>query len=807
MKTKLLTLFVLLLLFTGSKAQYITIPDPNFASWLHNNGFDSCMAGNLFDTTCHYIYPSNTLDLSGQNISDLTGYNYIQYYNPINASPYKTLNLSHNNFTSFPSVLLRDNLRNLTIDLSYNHIDSFTFSQDYFFLYSLSLANNHLQKVKRDTASFNLTSLWELNLNNNDLDSFPHIYANNSTGYNLYIRNNKLKSFPASGNAQFVDIGVNRLDSNTIVGGPNLRGLVCDSNELTELLLAGWFYQWSIINCSHNKIRNLLLPYPSVRNIDCSFNQLTSIDGPIADVMGTLNVSNNPDLKCLPQLRRIDTLDFSNTSVTCLPGYGTVLNSTPQLSSVPICGYLNTNGCSIYYNNSGKIYFEAGNNCVQDNGDSLARNVKIKLMKNGIVVDQVITPNGLYSLSTPDTGIYQLVIDTSSLAFRAICPANAEYTIGITTTDSLNTDKDFSLTCTSQIDLVAQSISGRFLPGATSPVLIGVGDLAQYFGKNCLSGVSGMVQLKIDSPVRYVSPYLNALTPAFVSNDTITWQINDFGSVSFISSFNINVITDSAAQAGQPVCLTLIITPTTADEHPENNVVQFCTNIRNAYDPNIKEVSPAGNIDTSQKWLTYTVQFQNTGTAEARNIHVDDTLDTDLDVETFQLLAYSHQPQVELKGNAVRFNFANINLPDSNTNEAASHGYVQYKVRLKNNLPIGTQINNTAFIYFDFNSAVVTNTTTNTITLDGSTGITISEQGNFRFQLYPNPASSAVNIALRESLKAATVTVTNVTGQKLISAPLQASNTTLTTDFANGIYFVTVTNNGQSYTRKLVVNH
>ena len=63
----------------------------------------------------------------------------------------------------------------------------------------------------------------------------------------------------------------------------------------------------------------------------------------------------------------------------------------------------------------------------------------------------------------------------------------------------------------------------------------------------------------------------------------------------------------------------------------------------------------------------------------------------------------------------VKFNFPHINLPDSNSNEAASHGYVQYKIRAKDSLAIGSTIENTANIFFDFNPPIITNTTNNTV--------------------------------------------------------------------------------------------
>jgi len=85
-----------------------------------------------------------------------------------------------------------------------------------------------------------------------------------------------------------------------------------------------------------------------------------------------------------------------------------------------------------------------------------------------------------------------------------------------------------------------------------------------------------------------------------------------------------------------------------------------------------------------------------------------------LDKTTFTLLSYSHEPFVQLYTNGVlKFNFPNIHLPDSNTNEPASHGYVQFKIKAKDSLTLGNAIENTANIYFDFNAPVITNTTSN----------------------------------------------------------------------------------------------
>ena len=68
-----------------------------------------------------------------------------------------------------------------------------------------------------------------------------------------------------------------------------------------------------------------------------------------------------------------------------------------------------------------------------------------------------------------------------------------------------------------------------------------------------------------------------------------------------------------------------------------------------------------------------------------------------------------------INGTSVKFNFDGINLPDSNSNEPASHGWITYTIDQVPGLLVGTQIRNTAAIYFDYNAPVITNTTLNTI--------------------------------------------------------------------------------------------
>ena len=91
--------------------------------------------------------------------------------------------------------------------------------------------------------------------------------------------------------------------------------------------------------------------------------------------------------------------------------------------------------------------------------------------------------------------------------------------------------------------------------------------------------------------------------------------------------------------------------------------------------------------------------------------------------------------------------FANLLLPDSNVNETASHGFIQFSIDQRPDNPSGLLLENRAGIYFDFNAPVMTNTVFHTIGHDFLPSAT-REPGTAIpwLQVWPNPASQTTHI-------------------------------------------------------------
>ena len=109
-------------------------------------------------------------------------------------------------------------------------------------------------------------------------------------------------------------------------------------------------------------------------------------------------------------------------------------------------------------------------------------------------------------------------------------------------------------------------------------------------------------------------------------------------------------------------------------------------------------------------YLTYTIRFENTGTASAINIKIQDFLNNKLDPETIRMIDSSAPYTLERLGASLTWKFNGINLPPSIADTRIGKGYIIFQVKPKPGFAVGDIIPNTASIYFDTNPAIITNT-------------------------------------------------------------------------------------------------
>lgn len=246
------------------------------------------------------------------------------------------------------------------------------------------------------------------------------------------------------------------------------------------------------------------------------------------------------------------------------------------------------------------------------------------------------------------------------------------------------------------------------------------------------------------------------------------------------------------------------------------SITTDCSQSVGSFDPNDKQATPIGwdiahNILQNTS-IEYKIRFQNTGTDTAFNIVVRDTIDTELlDITTLQMGSSSHSYKANIINNGIlKLTFANIMLPDSNVNEAASHGYFTFTIQQMKDNPLGSWIENKAAIYFDYNAPIITNTVFHTVgvlpIMVKTNSIVSSEM--VELKVYPNPLESKARFELEDKqLRNLSFKVYDVTGRVVHEANYeQAYQFDLyKNNLSSGIYFYTLQSNGKNINQGKII--
>lgn len=379
----------------------------------------------------------------------------------------------------------------------------------------------------------------------------------------------------------------------------------------------------------------------------------------------------------------------------------------------------------------------------------------------------------------------------------------------IVTVTSLPATIEFPRSCAADVDVYTwgnSTLVRPLVPFFYYPSMANIG----------CSPISGVLKLKLDPNVTYNAA--NSSNPAdYVVGDTLFWNYANITNVDaglgYWNSFfgGVELTPNSSLNIGDFVTLEVITGIPSNDANPANNTYTDVLTVVNSYDPNIKEVVPAGlgaqgYISPTTEKLTYTVHFQNTGNADALNVYILDTLQGNVVHNSLRILSASHSMSPRWVSNdVVRFNFPNINLADSTSNEPASHGFVTFEIDMVTGLNPGTEILNTAHIYFDNNPAIVTNTAKNTIELNNSLA-SIGKQ--LELTVAPNPMSNSTVFNLNNGNQTDfEMTLRDLSG-KIVVAKQNGKNGTLTLNreqLVPGVYIYSIVAGDASTVGRLIV--
>jgi hypothetical protein len=430
---------------------------------------------------------------------------------------------------------------------------------------------------------------------------------------------------------------------------------------------------------------------------------------------------------------------------------------------------------------SGKLFADLNSNSANDVGESVLTGRKVIEQSNGEFA--FTDHNGDYSLVVFDSGNFTV----SPQPVNWYNPVPASHSVNFTTiyeTDSLN---DFAFQPQGAYDDVCITISplGNFRSGLNAYYQISYGNY----------GTTTLAPTVIFYPANTISFLSATVTPGQITPDSVLWNLPSlapFQTGTFVVTVNVN----SGLPIGTLINSSVHIEPYATDVNPSCNNSNWEVFTTGSFDPNdilVNEDTLTTTQLNNAPWLEYIIRFQNTGNDTAFTVKILNPIDTNkLNLSTFEFVNASHPVNlnwINYQRN-MEFKFENILLPDSNSNEPLSHGFVRYRIQPKTNLSAGDSITNFAAIYFDFNEPVITNTAKTSIILP--TGIASASPTHGKLHVFPNPAENSINISgIQLKNGKAQVRLTDIYGKLILEKTVTTTTSIIETNqLSNGVYLI-----------------
>lgn len=445
---------------------------------------------------------------------------------------------------------------------------------------------------------------------------------------------------------------------------------------------------------------------------------------------------------------------------------------------------------------SGTVYFDKNSNGEQDSTEPGLTNELVQIEPGGYILYSGSL--GRFSLPVPE-GTYTVSIRPSVRYTLSSSPA--EYTPSFTGGSNEQTNLDFGLATRTDIEFL-EKLSVTI---SCNTLVIGRTSLQTIIFRN--RGITAASGRLIYNGGEFVSIMESIPAPSSTNGNVNEYIITN------LMPGETRTITIQLSVPPDPELIGRANTSTVALEvETESGVVfleeDWCGGIiRGSYDPNDKQVNGAFSADIIPgDTLRYLIRFQNVGNDTAYRVVLRDTLPAELVRETFHMLAASHDYTLYMKGNELVWEFDNILLPDSGTNQEGSNGFVDFEIVSTGELARGHSFANTAAIYFDYNPPVITNEAIASYPL--SIHVPDAHPG---LAVYPNPANESVTIRLlKKRSGATTVTLRDISGKELLRQPVASVEDQFTLSLQGlsaGAYIVSVgdTDNGEYTTARLLL--
>ncbi len=537
-----------------------------------------------------------------------------------------------------------------------------------------------------------------------------------------------------------------------------------------------------VITICPSSIDDLMGVLFSQFNTEAGVDVLTIYDGPSTTdpILGQYSGNTLPPTTFSTSQNGCITLQFQSNGSINYEGFKATIICA-QRKSIKMEPFLDTNNDGI--KNNGELEFPFLNFQISQNAGAP------QTMQFGAFTNAIYDANSTntYAINATVTPNYNTYFTYSGAGF-----ANQQ-------TASPPTILPFPITQTQPYSDVAVSIVPISLPRPGFQFMVNLSVV--NYGFNSASGTvnfemgAGVVSISSNYPGVVITPQglsytFSGLVPLSQIDIQIVMTMDVLPNVSL----------------GQLITHQASLTLNPMDVITANNTTSLSQIIVGAYDPNFVVERHGPQILYSSfgpnDALEYTIHFQNEGNFYAENVRIDNLLDSQLNAGSIQLLEASHPCRLVRDGSQLKFYFDDIFLQPKSVSEAASQGYVTFKIKPNPGYQVGTIIPNSAEIYFDYNPPIYTNTFQTKF---------VNSLANTTFDrtdlvLYPNPVNEVLTIDLHNQPQTVhSIEVRDFLGKLMYSNQFNGMQISIPMqDYAQGVYFVRLSNAQGSTVKKVV---